>query len=318
MTEKTIVARRSYGALLLCLISVFCSYGLARSHGDSEARVKETIPTTALEQDLASRHSVFLNRLLNDPAKRRNYVRSVYVRRQLETAIATQGLSTDQALLEGLRNARERLLIDALVRKALSAKRLDIEALAEERYEAQRKDYMTRKKIKLAVIYVQKEIDREGQARRIIDSIAMQLRENPYDQNLFHDLAKKYSDDRKAARGGIIKEWLIAPVDLEKRDPLMQAAFSLETVGEITDIVETDKGFAIAKLLALTPSRRIPFDEAKADIIVRIESELWNRTRSEVLSALQPDKDFVVNDELLQQKIIQTLRLREDSSPKIE
>ncbi len=89
-------------------------------------------------------------------------------------------------------------------------------------------------------------------------------------------------------------------------------------MGEITDIVETDKGFAIAKLLALTPSRRIPFDEAKADIIVRIESELWNRTRSEVLSALQPDKDFVVNDELLQQKIIQTLRLREDSSPKIE
>jgi parvulin-like peptidyl-prolyl isomerase len=269
------------------------------------------VRAAAVAADLGSRHTVYLNELKDDAAAREEYVKRLEIARRMESALIERGLAEDQRLLEGLRLARERLILDALVRDRLEAKDADIAALAEERYLADPGPYKIRKKIKVAVILIAKDGEMDPDARARIEAIVQQLADDPDDPMLFQELAKQHSDDRRAAQGGVNDKWLIAPLNLEERDPLMQAAFAMDTVGEVTDIVETPSAFAIAQLLAVTPEQQLPFSAVEARIADAIRKELYEQTRVEVMQSLTPDGNLQFDDEHLKQLITDAYAQRE-------
>ena len=106
----------------------------------------------------------------------------------------------------------------------------------------------------------------QDKAKAKAEQLLQQVRQNPA---RFADLARKYSQDPGSAakggdlgyfgRGGMVK-------------PFNDAAFALK-VGEISGLVKSDFGFHIIKLLAIKPSRVIPFDEARQSIANKLRQQ---------------------------------------------
>ena len=83
----------------------------------------------------------------------------------------------------------------------------------------------------------------------------------------FEELAKKYSDDGSKAKGGDLG-WLLAQTGSERGQTVPEfekAALSLNK-GQISDLVKTQYGFHIIKLLDKETAHTKPFDEVKDTI----------------------------------------------------
>jgi hypothetical protein len=304
-------ARFLGASLLLLLPSVVANAADAAQ----DQLVADTVSVAVVEQNLKSLGTPYLYELLDEPEKRAEYVGSLYSNQLLEKTIVDEGLDQDQQLLQALFIARKRVLLDALIANAFEEIDEDLEALAKERYAANPDQFKQRKKIKVALIMVLKYPGMEDQARSEIEEIAAELNADPENDSLFYELAKEHSDDQMADQGGVNKKWLVAPVDLENRTPVQQAAFALETRGQMTEIIESEYGFSIVRLMDVTPERQLSFAEVKKDIIDRIMAELKYLKQAEVMQTLKAPDDLVIDDELIEQLISENLEGRAAKAP---
>ena len=298
-------------SILLFTLPVFT----AAAGNTQEKIVAESVTAAYMEKNLQSHKTAYLRQMLDSPEKRVEYVKRLYADQMLEQAIIDNGLDKNQPLLETLRNARSRALLDALLNVEFKQINEDLEALAKERFMADPDLYRVRKKIKIALIFVQKHDCIEDQAKAEIEEIAAQLKEQPESDNFFYQLATEHSDDKFADQGGVNKKWLIAPVDLEKSSPILQAAYALETPGQMTDIIESGPGFTIIRLLKVTPAYPLTFEYSKAAIIKQIMSELQYHKRAEVKQSLQADDDLLFDDEMVKQMVSATFTSRTAKAP---
>ena len=103
-------------------------------------------------------------------------------------------------------------------------------------------------------------------AKAKIEKILQQVRQSP---GKFSELAKQYSQDTgSAANGGDLG--MFAPGAMVK--PFEEAVFKLKT-GEISDVVQTDFGFHIIKLLAVKPGNIQPLSVARNTILDRLNQK---------------------------------------------
>lgn len=107
--------------------------------------------------------------------------------------------------------------------------------------------------------------EREAAAAKA-DQLLQQARRDPAG---FEDLARKNSQDPgSAANGGDLgffsRGMMVKPFE--------DAAFALK-VGEISNVVKSDFGFHIIKLLAIKPSRILPFEEAREGIVNKLRQQ---------------------------------------------
>jgi peptidyl-prolyl cis-trans isomerase D len=103
-------------------------------------------------------------------------------------------------------------------------------------------------------------------AKAKAEQLLQQVRKNP-DQ--FAELAKKYSQDPgSAANGGDLGYFGRGTMP----KPFDDAAFSLKA-GQISGLVKSDYGYHIIKLLAIKPSRVIPFDQARQGILSKMRQQ---------------------------------------------
>jgi parvulin-like peptidyl-prolyl isomerase len=91
---------------------------------------------------------------------------------------------------------------------------------------------------------------------------------------------------------------------MERSPAMVRAAFALETPGQMTDIVETEQGFAIGKLLAVTPELQLTFEGAKEGILQSLRGELAKSTRAQIQESLQAPADFALTDDAALKKMI--------------
>ncbi len=103
-------------------------------------------------------------------------------------------------------------------------------------------------------------------AKAKAEQLLQQARQNPAK---FAELAKKNSQDPgSAASGGDLgffgRGMMVKPFD--------DAAFALKA-GEISGLVKSDFGYHIIKLVAVKPSRFLPFDEAREGIVNKLRQQ---------------------------------------------
>jgi peptidyl-prolyl cis-trans isomerase C len=104
------------------------------------------------------------------------------------------------------------------------------------------------------------------------------------DQKGFRDLVTKYSEDEESkARGGDLTFFDKDSTAYPK--PLVEAAFKLENVGDVSAPVKTDKGFAVVKLTQKRPGFNRPLAEVKR----QIQQRLFRDTRTKKLDAFIAD-----------------------------
>jgi len=100
---------------------------------------------------------------------------------------------------------------------------------------------------------------------------AMQVREAAINGQSFNQLAMMHSTLPSAADGGdigVIKEKEMAPA--------MYATVAALQPGDVSELIETDSGYILFKLLAANKEgtiTRAPFDSVKEDILTRLQAE---------------------------------------------
>lgn len=103
----------------------------------------------------------------------------------------------------------------------------------------------------------------------------------------FKALVREYSDDiRSKDRGG---EYTFLAGQM---DPMFErAALGLEP-GEVSDLVETNFGYHVIKLIRIQPKRMESFEKVKDDIIERLKSEGERQAREGIVDRILEEGNF--------------------------
>ncbi|CAH1385215.1 SurA N-terminal domain-containing protein [Candidatus Nitrotoga sp. M5] len=112
-------------------------------------------------------------------------------------------------------------------------------------------------------------------AKTRAEKVLQEVKQSP---DKFAVLAKQYSQDPgSAASGGDLGYF--GPGAMVK--PFEEAVYKLK-VGEISDLVPTDFGFHIIKLLSVNPANTLPLDEARIAITQRLKLQKTNNKFAEL------------------------------------
>ncbi|MBB6521014.1 peptidylprolyl isomerase [Pseudoteredinibacter isoporae] len=167
----------------------------------------------------------------------------------------------------------------------------DWELRAKETYLAENKRFATPELIQASHILI-KPIDRSDEEALIL---AEELRSKAIAGEDFTELAVKYSEDKSVGRnqgnlgefgrGRMVKEF-------------EEAAFALEKAGDISDVVKSQFGYHIIKLIKKTSASKQSFDEVKDGIIAELQAvqekafveRLVTNIRTEAASAIDEEQ----------------------------
>ena len=100
------------------------------------------------------------------------------------------------------------------------------------------------------------------------------------DMKAFRDLVTKYSEDADSKpRGGDLTQFDRATT--QHPQAVVAASFALKEVGDVSDLVSTDKGFAILKLTDKRPALSRSLEEARPEIQRRLLDELRTKRKKD-------------------------------------
>jgi peptidyl-prolyl cis-trans isomerase C len=165
------------------------------------------------------------------------------------------------------------------------------DAEAEKYYKEHTADYVRPETVRVSEIVVK---DR-GKAQKVL-SAARGLPKS--DAKGFRDLVAKESEDADSKqRGGDLTQFDRASTHYPAA--IVAAAFALKAIGDISDPVATDKGFAILRLTERNPALSRGFAEVKVEIQKRLLEDLRSKRKKEfVEEARKTVKVEIFEDEL--------------------
>ncbi len=107
----------------------------------------------------------------------------------------------------------------------------------------------------------------------------------------FEAIARQYSEDPSALKGGDIG--FFSRGDMIKN--FEDAAFALK-VGEVSNLVRTPLGFHIIRLDERKSSQKIPFEEVKVSIKLKLKQEHTNSLMQQYVEKLKSKADIKIRD----------------------
>jgi len=195
-------------------------------------------------------------------------------------AIAVQ-FDEDPLIKSRMAMAAEKELAEAWMAKVKAdTPEADYEALAHELYLANPDKYMTDEIVDVSHILVNSENRSNEEALQLASSLREQLLEDP---SRFDEMVMEYSDDpSKAGNDGRFSRMSRG----QMVRPFEEMSFSMENVGDISELVETSYGYHIIKLNGKFPPRPIPFEEVNADAMTQAREKHLEDYRARYLRKL--------------------------------
>ena len=124
----------------------------------------------------------------------------------------------------------------------------------------------------------------------------------PDDEAGFAALVKVSSDDALTkATGGDLRPMPLPDLQARYGAEVAEAAKALKTIGEISQVVTTDKGFHILRLKAQMAAHVLPLDEVKAQIRNRMYSERRTAASDELMNRLKTQYGYTLDEAALAQ-----------------
>ncbi|NOU50726.1 peptidylprolyl isomerase [Pseudoalteromonas sp. JBTF-M23] len=179
--------------------------------------------------------------------------------------VSEQEIKDYYQLNQGLFQSPERVALEYLELKAdeiePATKITDEDVLAY--YEESKNQYLEPEKRRVSHILIEGASD-DAEAKKVAQGILEQL-QNGAD---FAQLAEEKSNDIVSAELGGDLDW----IERDMMDPEFEtAAFALENVGDISDVVTSEFGFHIIKLTDIQRQQVKAFDDVKADLRAELE-----------------------------------------------
>lgn len=210
----------------------------------------------------------------SDPQRGQELLFEIYTEKMLEREAKRRGLDEQADIKARLAVVPRKILVNAIVEQERAAlPKPDFTTLAEEYYLTHKEKYVQPERIQVSHILWRLQCDCEdsdGAKRTEVEKVLKELRGGAD----FAELAKQYSDDKGSAkRGGDLGQWFTRGILVK---PFEDAAFALSEPGALSDVIKTEYGYHIIKLIAREPAGPQPFEEVRGQII----EELAKKYRS--------------------------------------
>lgn len=217
-------------------------------------------------------------------------------RRLLAEEARSRGLDGSIEVVEAI----ERILVNALISdlyQGRSARDLEKEKV-EARYARDRETYSRPEMIRLAHLFIEVKNGDRTAARTRAEGAIERARAHRVRSLHFGGLSEEFSDDLDTkSRGGDLGFMDRSRDDLPPS--VIEAGFELKAIGEISGVVESDRGFHVLKLTGRRPAWHRSFEEVEMEI----RGELLREERSDLhrtlVSELKARADIQVENSLL-------------------
>ena len=211
---------------------------------------------------------------------------TLYMRRALAAEAERQNLVADPLVAAAVQVARDRVLADAYLASLEAASRptdaaLDAQAMSQ--YKANPKQFTVPEQVHARHVLVEKGPDARATAEKLLGQL-----QGGAD---FAALAQAHSADTgSASKGGDLGYFprgrMVPPFD--------EAVFALQSVGDLSGLVESEFGFHIIQLQGKRAAGLLPFDEVREglrrDILTKQAAAVRLRAQNKVMEPARTDK----------------------------
>ncbi|WP_286293004.1 peptidylprolyl isomerase [Methylomarinovum tepidoasis] len=288
----------------MCLLA-WCTLGTA---ADWQAEVigdgQINVPLLNFDVHISSAPPRGQYQLLKDPERTREVLSHLYLNRVLAAEARELGLDRDERLQAEIENFIERRLalarLDALRRQPVP----DLTQAAREYHKAHYDDFVRPARVRVAHILIRWKGKRsKEEARKLAEEIRTRLLAGED----FAALADRYSEDPSAQHNHGDLGW----VSSEQVVPeFAKVVFGLKP-GQISPVFESRYGFHVARVEAKKPAEPIPFEEAKAAILRKLERDYREDRVRQYLESLRKRRPIAVEKKVLEpyvQEKLESLR----------
>lgn len=263
-------------ATVACVIALFgCS-------GKKEAEVKpESKPTGAVLAEVAGTTITvdsfkkemealppYLKPMTETAEGKKEMLETMIIRELIVQEAAKEGIENTPAVKEKLEELKKRLVVEAYLKKKVEEQAKVSDEELKKSYEQNKDKFKTGAQVKASHILVKS----EKEARDLLAKI--KAGEN------FEELAKKYSTDGAATKGGDLG-WFSKGSMIPEFEKVV---FAMKE-NQISDVVKTKFGFHVIKLTGTRPAGERSFDEVKE----QIKASLLPAKQQEVFQKLKDD-----------------------------
>lgn len=212
-----------------------------------------------------------------------------------------------------VRQATKKMMVQKLMRGAYES--ADEQGITEEEiagyYQEHLNDYVKPERVRLSHIYfnVPKADAQRSKVRAEAVKLATEIKakEAGPNKSAFADVAKERSDDQISKRAGgdlsfRTEQELTDLFGLE----VAKAAFALQASGEISQVVETDRGLHVLKLTGRQAPMNRGLEEVKGQIESRLGREKANQSFESFVAGLREKAQIQVNEAALEAVVVDT------------
>lgn len=239
-----------------------------KAEGTILADVNGNAITTKDFKDEVDRLPPYLKPMVQSPEGKKELLDSMVVREIILEQAKKDGVDKSQEVADRLEDLRKRLIVETYLKKKVEQEAQVSDAELKKFYDENQEKFKTGAQVKASHILVKSE--KEAQ------DILAQLKGGAS----FEELAKKYSTDSTASKGGDLG-WFSKGAMVPEFD---KAVFGMKE-GALSGIVKTQFGFHIIKVTGIRSAGIRAFDEVKE----QIKSSLLPSKQQEIFQKMKED-----------------------------
>lgn len=228
--------------------------------------------------------------LVASESGKKNYLDRLVVKKLLLREVSKEKIENDKEFQERFNDIKEQLLIEALLKKKITAQTQMSEDDLKKYYEEHKEDFKK---------------DRELNTRHILlktEEEAKQVQAKLQKGEDFTELAKKYSIDPNVRQTG-------GEIGFQPKGSLIpefeNAAHKLTKVGQVSGIVKTQFGYHIIRLEGVKPPSYVPLEEVKDFIKQKNAQEKQKEVLEKYLEELKKNSKITINEALLKEEKVE-------------
>ena len=267
--------------LLMALLVVSCA---KKDNGKILATIDDDKITLQEFNKELDKIPMNMKMLVASESGKKNYLDRLVVKKLLLKEASKAKIESEKEFQDRVNDIREQLLIEALLKKKISADTQMSEDDLKKYYEVHKEDFKK---------------DRETNTRHILlktEEEAKQVQAKLQKGEDFVELAKKYSIDPNVRQSG-------GEIGFQPKGSLIpefeNAAYKLNKVGQVSGIVKTQFGYHIIRLEGVKPPSYVPLDEVKEFIKQKNSQEKQKEVLEKYIEELKKNAKITINEALL-------------------
>jgi peptidyl-prolyl cis-trans isomerase C len=264
------------------------------------AKVDDTVITVADVQERINKQSPFVRARYTNAERKKEFVDGLVRFEVLAGEAARRGYDKDP----DVQRVMKQQMISKLMQKDFESK-LKVEdvpdADVEKYYNEHPTEFHQKDEVRVSEILVK---DKAKADKVYAEAKAQVKTSQPNDQQGFRNLVTKYSEDEESKpRGGDLSFFAADSATYPKA--IVDAAFKIKDVGDVSPPVKTDKGWAILRLTQKRPGFNRSLAEVKHQIQQRLFRDLRSKAMDTFVEDLKKKTTIEINDANLAKVVVE-------------